>query len=252
MSDPTVVHVMRHGEVHNPDGILYERLPGFRLSANGLAMAEAVAESFAEVPLTHLRTSPLQRAVETIAPFAATRPELEVVTDERLIEAGNRFVGQVFGKHHAALKKPRNWPMMLNPFKPSWGEPFTEIAARMRAALVDAARAAAPAGRRSSSRTSRRSGPSAAPSRANGRRTCRAPAAARWPRSPASASRATAASPSPTPNQPPTCSAPTRTPRSAPGTERRSAGRTAPALRRSASPRQPSRRRTGRRRGRRG
>ena len=146
MNDRTVVHVMRHGEVHNPDGILYERLPGFRLSANGLAMAEAVAESFAEVPLTHLRTSPLQRAVETITPFAASRPELEVVTDERLIEAGNRFVGQVFGKHHAALKKPRNWPMMLNPFKPSWGEPFVDIAARMQAALVDAARAAGPGG----------------------------------------------------------------------------------------------------------
>lgn len=146
MSGTSTVHVMRHGEVHNPDGILYERLPGFRLSANGLAMAEAVAEAFAEVPLTHLRTSPLQRALETIAPFAATRPELTVVTDERLIEAGNRFVGQVFGKHHKALKNPRNWPMMLNPLRPSWGEPFADIAERMRAALTDAALAAGPGG----------------------------------------------------------------------------------------------------------
>ncbi|MFC2640505.1 MAG: histidine phosphatase family protein [Propionibacterium acidifaciens] len=146
MGERTVVHVMRHGEVHNPDGILYERLPGFRLSANGLAMARAVAEAFVDVPLTHLRTSPLQRAVETIEPFAATRPGLEVVTDERLTEAGNRFVGQVFGRHHAALWRPRNWPMMLNPLRPSWGEPFADIARRMTAALADAAGAAGPGG----------------------------------------------------------------------------------------------------------
>ena len=139
MGERTIVHAMRHGEVHNPDGILYERLPGFRLSANGLAMARAVAEAFVDVPLTHLRTSPLQRAVETIEPFAATRPGLEVVTDERLTEAGNRFVGQVFGRHHAALWRPRNWPMMLNPLRPSWGEPFADIPRRLPAPRSGAA-----------------------------------------------------------------------------------------------------------------
>jgi len=27
MTEKTIVHVMRHGEVHNPDKILYGRLP---------------------------------------------------------------------------------------------------------------------------------------------------------------------------------------------------------------------------------
>ena len=30
-----IVHLVRHGEVHNPDGILYGRLAGFHLSEAG-------------------------------------------------------------------------------------------------------------------------------------------------------------------------------------------------------------------------
>ncbi|HEV3068841.1 MAG TPA: histidine phosphatase family protein, partial [Streptosporangiaceae bacterium] len=39
MSDTTVVHLLRHGEVDNPRGIIYGRLPGYHLSANGRLMA---------------------------------------------------------------------------------------------------------------------------------------------------------------------------------------------------------------------
>ena len=93
MQQPTVVHVMRHGQVHNPDGVLYGRLPGFGLSGLGHQMAARLAGHWDGVALTHLRCSPLQRAQETLAPTAALFPQLEVVTDERLTEAGNLFEG---------------------------------------------------------------------------------------------------------------------------------------------------------------
>lgn len=140
------VHVMRHGQVFNPDGLLYGRLPGFGLSDLGREMAERMAEHFADAPLTHLRCSPLQRARETMAPAAAKHPELDVVIDERLIEAANRFEGRVFGKGNRALRDPRMFWHMRNPLRPSWGEPYKEIAERMLAALGDAARDAGDGG----------------------------------------------------------------------------------------------------------
>lgn len=143
---PTLVHVVRHGEVDNPQGVLYGRLPGFHLSANGYAMAERLGEFFADVPLRRLVASPLTRAQETIAPIARRR-DLEVVLDQRVIEAGNRFEGQKFGKDNAALKNPRNWWLLRNPVVPSWGEPYKQVAERMVAAISDAAAQAGEDGR---------------------------------------------------------------------------------------------------------
>lgn len=141
-TDVRIVSLMRHGQVHNPDGVLYGRLPGFGLSELGHQMAERMGQYWADKPLTHLRCSPLQRAQETLAPTAARHPHLEVVTDERVIEADNKFEGKVFGAKNKALKDPRMFWYMRNPLKPSWGEPYVEIAARMRAAISDAAQAA--------------------------------------------------------------------------------------------------------------
>lgn len=139
MADATLVHVMRHGQVHNPSGVLYGRLPGFGLSDLGQAMAERMSGHWRDAPLTHLRCSPLQRAQETLAPTAALFPDLDITTDERLIEAGNRFEGMVFGASNRALRDPRMFWHMRNPLRPSWGEPYREIADRMRAAILDAA-----------------------------------------------------------------------------------------------------------------
>ena len=100
---PTVVHLMRHGQVHNPEGVLYGRLPGFGLSELGHEMAARLAGYWDGVPLTHLRCSPLQRARETLAPTAELFPQLEVVIDERVIEAANAFEGKVFGADNKAL-----------------------------------------------------------------------------------------------------------------------------------------------------
>ena len=69
----TTIHLMRHGEVHNPGGILYGRLPGYHLSTLGHQMAQQVADvlSASGHDITRVITSPLERARETGAPTAA-------------------------------------------------------------------------------------------------------------------------------------------------------------------------------------
>ncbi|MFI5099491.1 MAG: histidine phosphatase family protein [Actinomycetes bacterium] len=133
----TVVHLVRHGEVFNPEHVLYGRLPGYRLSELGLAMAERVAESFADHDVAVVTASPLDRARETAAPVAAAHG-LQVGTDERLIEAGNHFEGLAFGVGDGSLRHPRHWRYLVNPMKPSWGEPYQRIAARVLGAVATA------------------------------------------------------------------------------------------------------------------
>jgi broad specificity phosphatase PhoE len=142
MSDSTIVHLLRHGEVENPAGIIYGRLPGYHLSANGRSMAEAAADYFADRAVVALFSSPLERAQETARPVAE-RLGLEVVTDDRLIESWNHFEGMKFGVGDGALRRPAHWPFLLNPFRPSWGEPYQDVAARMLAMMETAREAAA-------------------------------------------------------------------------------------------------------------
>ena len=131
------VHLLRHGEVHNPEGVLYGRLPGYHLSADGRRMAEVVAESLRGRPIVVLRSSPLERAQETMAPTAELTG-LEVGIDDRLIEAGNEFEGKPFGVGDGAFRRPDVWPLLWNPFRPSWGEPYRDVADRMLAAARSA------------------------------------------------------------------------------------------------------------------
>lgn len=133
----TVVHVLRHGEVHNPEKILYGRLVGYRLSELGVQMAKAAAEFLADHDVTHVVASTLERAQQTAEPFAA-QYGLPIALDGRLIESENAFEGLTFGVGDGALKHPRNWWMLRNPFRPSWGEPYRAVAARMYAALLEA------------------------------------------------------------------------------------------------------------------
>ncbi|MFI6344770.1 histidine phosphatase family protein [Streptomyces sp. NPDC050560] len=132
---------MRHGEVHNPEGVLYGRLPGYHLSELGRAMADRVAEHLAGHDVTHVVASPLERAQETAAPIAKAHG-LDIATDDRLIEAENTFEGKTFGVGDGALRRPANWKYLVNPFRPSWGEPYADQAARMLAALAAARDAA--------------------------------------------------------------------------------------------------------------
>lgn len=137
-ADRTVVHLVRHGEVHNPDRILYGRLPEFHLSELGREMAEVVATHLAEHDITHVISSPLERARETAAPIAAAH-DLEVELDARALEAENAFEGRAVAGGKGIFRDPKLWKLMVNPMRPSWGEPYVDLAARMQAA-VDSAR----------------------------------------------------------------------------------------------------------------
>jgi broad specificity phosphatase PhoE len=137
----TLIHLVRHGEVYNPKGILYGRLPGYYLSELGHRMAAAAATQLAGHPITALYASPLQRAQESAAPWSE-KFGLDIVTDDRLIEPFNRFEGEKFEFGPAVLTKPRVWPWVVNPWKPSWGEPYVSVIERMMAAIGDAWEAA--------------------------------------------------------------------------------------------------------------
>ncbi|MDO7868594.1 histidine phosphatase family protein [Nocardioides jiangxiensis] len=137
MSDKTTVHLMRHGEVDNPTGILYGRREGFHLTNRGHQMAQVVADSLAGRDITHLRVSPLERAQETAAPLAKAKG-LEIVTDPRVIESLNSFEGRSFKRGVRDLVHPAVWTKLYNPARPSWGEPYKLIAGRMMEAIEDA------------------------------------------------------------------------------------------------------------------
>ena len=133
----STVHVLRHGEVHNPESILYGRQPGWRLSERGLAMAEAVAKWSKDLSLGAIHASPLERAQQTAAPIAKEHG-LKINTDDRLIEAANIFEGKPFGVGDGVLKRPSAWRYLWNPWRPSWGEPYVEQIERMKAAVEHA------------------------------------------------------------------------------------------------------------------
>ena len=137
----STVHVVRHGEVENPHSILYGRQPGWKLSQRGHDMAQAVAEWSKELSLGAIHASPLERAQQTASPIAQHHG-IEITTDDRLIEAANIFEGKPFGVGDGVLKRPGAWRHLWNPWRPSWGEPYVEQVARMKAA-VEAARIAA-------------------------------------------------------------------------------------------------------------
>ncbi|MEU0282621.1 histidine phosphatase family protein [Streptomyces sp. NPDC006195] len=139
--ETTVVHLVRHGEVHNPDGVLYGRRPGYHISELGRQMADRVAEYLADRDIAYVVASPLERAQETAAPVAKSHG-LTLDTDDRLIEAANVFEGKAFGVGDGALRRPGNWRYLTNPFRPSWGEPYIEQVVRMMGALNGARDAA--------------------------------------------------------------------------------------------------------------
>ena len=132
------LHLVRHGEVFNPQGVLYERLDDFSLSETGHQMAAAAAKELATQgrEITKLLASPLLRTQQSAAPIAKLFG-LEVHSEPRVIEPWNKFKGLRVGPS-ALLKRPSIVLSLYNPAKPSWGEPFREIASRMTEAALAA------------------------------------------------------------------------------------------------------------------
>lgn len=130
------LHLVRHGEVANPKGVIYGRLPGYNLSERGQRQAEAAAERLASEDIGAVWASPLERAQETAAAIAA-RHNLEIATDERLLESGNTLQG-ISRNVVGVLLDPKRWWSLRNPMRPSWGESFADIRIRMLDAIDEA------------------------------------------------------------------------------------------------------------------
>ena len=137
VSGHTTVHLLRHGEVENPQGVLYGRLPGYFLSDLGLEMADRAASALANRDIATVISSPMERAQQTAAPIAKTH-RVEILTNSDLIEAENIFEGKRVSVGDGVLKQPKTWRHLWNPFKPSWGEPYDTVATRMSAAIESA------------------------------------------------------------------------------------------------------------------
>jgi broad specificity phosphatase PhoE len=133
------IHLVRHGEVHNPEGVLYGRLPNFGLSELGHKMALAAAEEIKSQGrrVAALFCSPLQRTRESARPFTKIFG-LDPIADDRLIEPTNVFQGQVLSASRLMFQ-PHRWIHFRNPNRPSWGEPYIEVVARMTEAVLEAA-----------------------------------------------------------------------------------------------------------------
>lgn len=137
----SVVHLLRHGEVHNPDGVLYGRLPGYRLSVRGEQMADKAAESLADHDIAAVISSPMERAQQTAEPIARVHGHA-IITEPLAIEADNIFEGKRVSVGDGVLRQPGTWRHLWNPFRPSWGEPYEDVAQRMRQAIANAREAA--------------------------------------------------------------------------------------------------------------
>ena len=136
------IHFVRHGEVHNPEKILYGLQPGWRLSERGQQMAQVIAQWSKDLNLGAIHASPLQRAQETVAPIIKQH-NLPLTSDVNLIEASNIFEGKKFELGSGVLKHPKSWRYLWNPWRPSWGEPYEQLINRMLKGLFAARDAAA-------------------------------------------------------------------------------------------------------------
>jgi broad specificity phosphatase PhoE len=97
-------------------------------------MAEAVANWSKDLSLGAIHSSPLERAQQTATPISIAHG-ISIKSDDRLIEAANIFEGKPFGVGDGVLRQPKAWRHLWNPWRPSWGEPYKEQIARMKAAI---------------------------------------------------------------------------------------------------------------------
>lgn len=81
----SLVHLVRHAEVENPDHVVYASLPGFVLSERGKRQARAAARYLGARPVVAVWSSPLERALET-ASIVAGRLGIPVRVEPELLE----------------------------------------------------------------------------------------------------------------------------------------------------------------------
>jgi broad specificity phosphatase PhoE len=89
----TELYVVRHAHVHNPDDILYGRLPRFRLSEVGSNQARQVAEFLGGRPIDAIYSSPLLRARQTATTISHALPGVPVHLSGLILEVLTSYQG---------------------------------------------------------------------------------------------------------------------------------------------------------------
>ena len=123
---PTTILLVRHTEVHNPDRVLYGRLPRFRLSEQGRQQAERTAAFLADRPVVAIYSSPLLRARQTADVIAHYHPEATRHVSRLLQEVGSAWQGTPFTSFKAGFS---TYTERREPDD----ESLEDVAARMRA-----------------------------------------------------------------------------------------------------------------------
>jgi broad specificity phosphatase PhoE len=104
MTSPTTISFVRHGHVHNPKKVYYGRLPGFRLSEEGIRQAQTAAGLLAAHNLSAVFSSPLLRARQTARIILAAHPSLALRQSKLLLEVHSPWDG-----HPVSELVKRNW-----------------------------------------------------------------------------------------------------------------------------------------------
>jgi len=133
LTTPTQITFVRHGQVYNPERVVYGRLPGFPLSKLGERQAQAAAEALRDVPVAVVFSSPLVRAQQTAQILLAEHPDVPLYTSDLLNEVSFFFEGQPL-----LSMASRNWDLYSG-VDPVYEQP-PDVVARAREFLAQARR----------------------------------------------------------------------------------------------------------------
>jgi broad specificity phosphatase PhoE len=133
----TTILGVRHGEVHNPGGVIYAGLSGFGLSEAGRAQAAEAAEALRDIGVTAIYASPLDRGIETAGIIAAAAA-VDVIPDARLEEWGHWHQWAGLTWDELRTKGKDAWDMYTSdPGSVTSGESLEQLADRVEAWMRD-------------------------------------------------------------------------------------------------------------------
>ena len=92
----TTIYFIRHGKVHNPDNILYGRLPNFGLSEKGKLQIEKTAEFLQDKHIDKLYASPLHRTRQTAEIIKTTLALPTIQFSDQILEVKTSYQGIKF------------------------------------------------------------------------------------------------------------------------------------------------------------
>ena len=131
----TRILLIRHGDTELTGRVLYGRMPGVHLSAEGHRQAQALAASIAaRYQVNHLISSPLERAIET-AQYLSDAVGLPIATHEGVIELD---YGSWLGKSFDDIRESDHWQhynRLRSLLGPPEGEMMLEVQTRAWSAL---------------------------------------------------------------------------------------------------------------------